>query len=56
MAQSNHMGPYKWMTFPKNGQRGRCDFGRKAQKDAMYLSLKIEEADMSQRMWADVRS
>lgn len=33
MAQSNRMGPYKWMTLPKNGQRGRCDFGRKAQKD-----------------------
>lgn len=43
VAQSNHTGPYKWMTFPSDGQRGRCNFGKKAQKDAKFLALKVEE-------------
>lgn len=42
MNQSNHTGPYKRITFPNNGQRGKCDFGRKAQKEVIFLALKME--------------
>jgi len=28
--------------LPNDGERGRCDIGRKAQKVAMFLALKME--------------
>ena len=49
-AQSNHMGLYKWITFPACGQRGKCDFGRKARRHVMFLILKMEEEGRRQSM------
>lgn len=52
VSQPHHTGPYTWTTFPACGQRRRCDFGRKAQRDAVVLVLKMEEEGKGPRMLA----
>lgn len=47
-------GSYKW-TFSACGRGGKCDLGKKAQRDAIVLPLKLEEGDMSPKIKVNTR-